>query len=516
MWIDHKGQEFELKKEMCEHWKVQINTFDWRIKRGWTTEEALTGIKIEESYIDHEGTVFNTLTEMCNNWGISRQAYLYRLKQGLTKEQALTYDKDKGKSLVENLNVFDHKGIGYKSIRDMCDAYKITLSIYYSGLKHGKSLREILETNRVEPRVKKSTEEKEKQQEKERQEKIRKKLEKDRIELEKRTDHLGVVYNSVEDMCKHWNIYSELYRSRLAKGMSKKKALETQVKKKECVKDHKEIIYDTIADMCNHYGISTTTFYHRQKYGWTLEESLEGKQNKVKDHEGNEFSTFKEMCTYWGKSDTVTRHRLDIGWTLKDALVKPSRLEGDEELDKAVELSGLTKSCIRERVRKYNISPLEAIKPEYGVVTCDHKGNIFKNQEEMCKYWGLSKSLYKQRIKDGMTKEEALTTPVKKCGTFVDYLGNEFESFREMASFWKINATTLRSRIKLYGYTKEAFEPEAKVVSDHLQNKFFTRKDMLLHYNITPRMYEVRLKAGYTLKEALTLPEGGKRINSNE
>lgn len=104
--------------------------------------------------------------------------------------------------------------------------------------------------------------------------------------MEKRTDHLGVVYNSVEDMCKHWNIYSELYRSRLAKGMSKKKALETQVKKKECVKDHKGIIYDTIADMCNHYGISTTTFYHRQKYGWTLEESLEGKQNKVKDHGG--------------------------------------------------------------------------------------------------------------------------------------------------------------------------------------------------------------------------------------
>lgn len=229
---------------------------------------------------------------------------------------------------------------------------------------------------------------------------------------------------------------------------------------------------------------------------------------------GNEFSTFKEMCTYWDKIDTVIRHRLDIGWTLKDALVKPSRLEGDEELNKAVELSGLTKSSIRERVRKYNISPLEAIKPEYGVVTYDHKGNIFKNQEEMCKHWGLSKSLYKQRIKDGMTKEEALTTPVKKCGTFVDYLGTEFESFRAMASFWKINATTLRSRIKLYGCTKEAFESEAKVVSDHLQNKFFTRKDMLLHYNITPRMYEVRLRAGYTLKEALTLPEGGKRLDS--
>lgn len=39
---DHTGKTFVSKAEMCNHWGVHPNTFDTRIKAGWSLEDALT------------------------------------------------------------------------------------------------------------------------------------------------------------------------------------------------------------------------------------------------------------------------------------------------------------------------------------------------------------------------------------------------------------------------------------------------------------------------------------------
>lgn len=40
---DHLGNSFPTKSEMLAHWGISKSTFDGRLRRGWSLEEALTG-----------------------------------------------------------------------------------------------------------------------------------------------------------------------------------------------------------------------------------------------------------------------------------------------------------------------------------------------------------------------------------------------------------------------------------------------------------------------------------------
>lgn len=44
---DHLGSSFPTKSEMLAHWGISKSTFDGRLRRGWTLEEALTGKRKE-------------------------------------------------------------------------------------------------------------------------------------------------------------------------------------------------------------------------------------------------------------------------------------------------------------------------------------------------------------------------------------------------------------------------------------------------------------------------------------
>lgn len=40
---DHLGNSFSSQSKMMEYWKVNYPTFRYRIRQGWSLEEALTG-----------------------------------------------------------------------------------------------------------------------------------------------------------------------------------------------------------------------------------------------------------------------------------------------------------------------------------------------------------------------------------------------------------------------------------------------------------------------------------------
>lgn len=44
---DHLGNSFPTKSEMLAHWGISKSTFDGRLRRGWSLEEALTGKRKE-------------------------------------------------------------------------------------------------------------------------------------------------------------------------------------------------------------------------------------------------------------------------------------------------------------------------------------------------------------------------------------------------------------------------------------------------------------------------------------
>ena len=45
--LDHLGNSYPTKSEMLAYWGMSKSTFDGRLRRGWSLEEALTGKRKE-------------------------------------------------------------------------------------------------------------------------------------------------------------------------------------------------------------------------------------------------------------------------------------------------------------------------------------------------------------------------------------------------------------------------------------------------------------------------------------
>ena len=87
------------------------------------------------------------------------------------------------------------------------------------------------------------------------------------------TDHKGITYASVDDMCKAYGISSNLYRGRLQDGMSREEAL-TRPLRDTSIKAPNGETYPTKRAMCEAYGISLSTYANRIRRGMSVEQAL--------------------------------------------------------------------------------------------------------------------------------------------------------------------------------------------------------------------------------------------------
>ena len=87
------------------------------------------------------------------------------------------------------------------------------------------------------------------------------------------TDHRGITYASVEDMCKAYGISRNLYRVRLQDGLSREEAL-TRPLRDTSIKAPDGNIYPTKLAMCRAYGINISTYTNRIRRGMSIEQAL--------------------------------------------------------------------------------------------------------------------------------------------------------------------------------------------------------------------------------------------------
>ena len=154
------------------------------------------------------------------------------------------------------------------------------------------------------------------------------------------------------------------------------------------------------------------------------------------DHLGNHFSSIRNMCKAHDIPYNTYMYRIKSGYRIEDAL---------------------SKEPVREKYSKSR--------------TCvkDYKGKSFKNMTAMCKYYGISLTLFMKRRERGKTLEEALK-PVK---IYKDHLGNTYPSLKALGIKYKIRPSVIKHRLE-NGYSleetltkdKRYFKP--KKVKDHL------------------------------------------------
>ena len=168
----------------------------------------------------------------------------------------------------------------------------------------------------------------------------------------------------------------------------------------------------------------------------------------------------------------------------------------------------------------------------------DHLGNMYSSITDMCRFYKITRSTYKNRIKLGWSLKDTLTIPMGghrpnvkiTSGTakhIIDHRGNMYDSITEMCNFYGIAINTYCSRIKLGWSIEEILTTpinehrknikyisgNAKQITDHRGNMYDSISEMCRVYKITPGMYCNRVRLGWSLEEILTTPLGKRRLN---
>lgn len=133
--VDHKGNKFKSKGEMCKYWGKSYDVVRNRLLVGWELKDALERqlsynskkrslkdaleVNRDSSIEDHKGNEFKDIKDMCKYWGKDYELVSKRLRNGWGIEDAL--EKPAGKYYGYYKEVEDHKGNKFRCIADMCE-----------------------------------------------------------------------------------------------------------------------------------------------------------------------------------------------------------------------------------------------------------------------------------------------------------------------------------------------------------------------------------------------------------
>ena len=239
--VDHLGNVFETKTAMCQHYGTDRTTYNKRIKKGLSIEQALSTGRIPkkgQKSVDHLGNIYETKTDMCNHYRIDRSVFNKRIKNGWSLEDALTIP-------LRKPTVFDHNGVAYDSIVSMCEMYRITESLYSSRKDCGYSLEYCL-CGKKEDYV---------------------------------VDDKGYKYDTIEEMCKDKGINAKTFRTRQRRGASLRECLyglgiddeDTDI---AILNRIFNMSFSSIRDVCHYNNMAAHVYRNRRKKGYAIEESI--------------------------------------------------------------------------------------------------------------------------------------------------------------------------------------------------------------------------------------------------
>ena len=309
---DHKGKEYASAIKMCKAYGVSKDTYYSRKKLGYSLERCLTGKGAkttnevigqsnynEEKVVDYRGIEYDTVADMCRAYAISKSTYYSRISQGYSLEQALT-----GVGIPKELKktCIDHLGVEYESENKMCEAWGVARNTYRNRVHRGYNTEQSLTGVGVEKNT--------------------------REEISKLSvDHLGNVYSSISEMCEQYHINTRTFRYRIQNGYTLEQSLTgigvKSVNKVPCI-DDKGNEYESITSMCRDSNVNPMTYRERRKRGLSIKEGLFSdriRHKKCKDHTGKEFDSISEMCKYYKVHRSTYVERIKRGWSIRDSLL---------------------------------------------------------------------------------------------------------------------------------------------------------------------------------------------------
>lgn len=144
---------------MCDAYGITAKCYDFRVRYlGFSQREALeTPTTKNKTVKDHLGNVYENTAKMANAYGLNGNALNQRLRNGWDLERALTtpipniglharVEKAGRKQELKPVKsiVYDHRGVYYSNIQEMCDRYNTSVTKYLDCIAANESIEEAL------------------------------------------------------------------------------------------------------------------------------------------------------------------------------------------------------------------------------------------------------------------------------------------------------------------------------------------------------------------------------------
>lgn len=456
--VDEEGIRYPSIGAMCKAHGTTTGTFSKKVKEGKSVGESLQKKHREphkKIVTDPDGREFGSIIEMCKAHGVSYNHYNNFIRKGRSVREALTpYQR------VPEDYLIDLDGVKHKTTRKLCDKYGITKELYLSRLRRGLSKEEALsppdetrkgkaDPNYVYHGVQYTSILKLSRDIQIGIPTLRKFWEAgitcdeiDKYDLRGvAIDKLvygpnGRPYRSEKAMCADYGVCQSVYRHRIAKkGMSKEEALTYDGYK---YVDWTGMVHNSFSDFLKYYGVDINTGRtRRNNLDWTDEEIVNGKRNvePVCVVDGISYVSFADLCRKKKISACSLYSRMDKGMSAEEAVH-------------------------------------DILKKKASFVY-DHEGNPFKSETDMCRAYGIKPNLYKFRSSKGLSKKEALTTPVG-VGIEIEYNGKTYDSASAFCKEMGITLSVFLKRLK-EGYTVEESILRAQPKEDHTGEEITTK-----------------------------------------
>lgn len=143
---DHLGQKFANYTELAKHYNCDVKKIRHKIKKGLSIKDAIIQTKENELIKDHKGNIYNSKSEMCEHYGLNLNILIRRQHKhpDWTLEQLLTTKARRRKQPIQEIT---YKGVKYSSATAFCKAINISYTKYMRGIKLGKTINQIIKEN---------------------------------------------------------------------------------------------------------------------------------------------------------------------------------------------------------------------------------------------------------------------------------------------------------------------------------------------------------------------------------
>ena len=232
-------------KEACRKYNKNYNTTTYRLRIGWTPDEAFDIIpRIKQSKRKEYKPIISkidTLIEICKKHDKSYNLVYMRMCRGWTLEEALELNIDKIGKVTLQGRVFDN-------ILDAAKVYNLNKMYIINGLRGNKSIEELFPLKNKEELI-----------------------------------INGKKYEYIEELISSLDISKPMYMQKIRKGWYIEEIIEgkrLRSTSKGTTIDGKD--FKNLRHIANYYNLNYDTFAARIRRGWSIEDAINQKRNKKK------------------------------------------------------------------------------------------------------------------------------------------------------------------------------------------------------------------------------------------